>query len=189
MKSHLIELQAKRLKHRCFSVKLTKILKNEVYEQLLVKPVISPGVSFLISYACGWNCTRFLYHNLHFRLPILSSLLILLILLSSEAVVWWCSAKKLFWWILQNFRENSCTGALFLKNLHIYRVYRKIRFWCMFSWEFCKISLNTSFKEPVGRLLQHKYLSSFQEWCHTYFPTEYFLGLIWRLGTRVNSIF
>ena len=29
----------------------------------------------------------------------------------------------------------------------------------------------------------------FQKRCHTYFPAEYFLGLIYRLATRVSSIF
>ena len=53
----LIELQAKRRKHRCFPVEFTKFLKTEVYERLLLKPVVSPGVSFLISYNCGSNGT------------------------------------------------------------------------------------------------------------------------------------
>ena len=51
----LIELQAKRLKHRCFPVEFTKFSKTEVYKRLLLKPVVSPGVSFLISYTCGSN--------------------------------------------------------------------------------------------------------------------------------------
>ena len=59
----------------------------------------------------------------------------------------------------------------------------------MFSCQFCEISHNTFFKEPFGRLLLNKHISSFQKWCHTYFPAEYFLGLIWRLGTRVGSTF
>ena len=75
----LIELQAKRLKHRCFPVEFTKFLKT--YERLLLKPVVSPGVYFLISYTLAQIDTWFLYHNLQFRLPILPSLLILLILL------------------------------------------------------------------------------------------------------------
>ena len=54
------------------------------------------------------------------------------------------------------------------------------------------------FKEPFGRLLLHKHsfgllshhdLLFFQKRCHTYFPAKYFLGLIYRLGTRVSSIF
>ena len=68
----------------------------------------------------------------------------------------------------------------------------------MFSCEFCKISHNTFFKEPFGRLLLHKHslcllsqhdTSSFQKRCYTYFPAEYFLGLIYRLVTRVSSMF
>ena len=51
----------------------------------------------------------------------------------------------------------------------------------MFSSEFYEISHNTFFKEPFGRLLLHKQLSSFQKWCHTYSPAEYFLGLNCRL--------
>ena len=68
----------------------------------------------------------------------------------------------------------------------------------MFSCEFCEVSHNTFFKEPFGRLFLHKHLFCllrhhdllfFQKWFHTYFPAEYFLGLIYRLGTRVSSIF
>ena len=66
----------------------------------------------------------------------------------------------------------------------------------MFSCEFCKISHNTFFKEPFGRLLLHSFgllshhdLLFFQKRCHRYFPAKYFLGLIYRLGTRVSSIF
>ena len=68
----------------------------------------------------------------------------------------------------------------------------------MFSCEFCEISYNTFFKERIGRLLLHKHsfcllshhdLSHFQKRCHTYFLAEYFLILIYKLGTRVRSIF
>ena len=51
----LIGLQAKRLKHRCFPVDFTKVLKTKVYERLLLKPVALAGVSFLINYTCGLN--------------------------------------------------------------------------------------------------------------------------------------
>ena len=61
--------------------------------------------------------------------------------------------------------------------------------------ELCKISLNIFLKEPFGRLLLHKHsfcllsqhdtLSS-QKRSYTYFPAEYFLGLIYRLVTRVS---
>ena len=67
-----------------------------------------------------------------------------------------------------------------------------------FFYELCKISHNTFLKEPFGRLLLHKHsfcllsqhdASPFQKRCYTYFPAEYFLGLIYRLVTRVSSIF
>ena len=101
----LIELQAKRLKHRCFPVEFTKFLK--IYDcfkikRLLLKPVVSPGVYLLVSYTLAQIDTWFLYHSLQFRLPIFPSLLILLILLYSEAVVWWCSAKT---GVLMNFAK------------------------------------------------------------------------------------
>ena len=53
-------------------------------------------------------------------------------------------------------------------------------------------------KESFGWLLLHKHsfcllsqhdLVYFQKRCHTCFPAEYFLGLICRLGTRMNPIF
>ena len=68
----------------------------------------------------------------------------------------------------------------------------------MFSCEFCEISHNTVFKEPLGQLPLHKHsfcllsrhnVFPFQKRCYTYFPTGYFLGLIYTLGTRVSSIF
>ena len=68
----------------------------------------------------------------------------------------------------------------------------------MFSCEFCEISHSIFFKEPLGWLFQHKNsfclvshheLSPFQKRCHTYFLAEYFFGLIYRLETRVGSIF
>ena len=64
-----LELQAKRLKHRWFRMEFTKFLKT--YERLLLKPVVSPGVYFLISYTLAQIDTWFLYHNLQFCLPIL----------------------------------------------------------------------------------------------------------------------
>ena len=68
----------------------------------------------------------------------------------------------------------------------------------MFSFEFFEISRSTFFKEPFRRLLLHKHslclmshhdLLFFQKRFHTYFPAEYFLGLIYRFGTRVSLIF
>ena len=38
-------------------------------------------------------------------------------------------------------------------------------------------------------LLSHHDLLFLEKRCHTYLPPEYFLGLIYRLGTRVSSIF
>ena len=67
----------------------------------------------------------------------------------------------------------------------------------MFSCEFCKISHNTFFKEPFGRLLLHKHslcllsyhdLPPSEKRCHTYFQAEYFFGLICRLRTKVSPI-
>ena len=67
-----------------------------------------------------------------------------------------------------------------------------------FICELCKIYHNIFFKGPFGRLHIHKHsfcllsqhgASSFQKRCYTYFPAEYFLGLIYRLVTRVGSIF
>ena len=67
-----------------------------------------------------------------------------------------------------------------------------------FICELCKIYHNIFLKEPFERLLLHKQSfcllsqhdnSSFQKRCYTYFPTEYLLGLIYRLVTRVSSIF
>ena len=75
----------------------------------------------------------------------------------------------------------------------------------IFSYEFCEVSHNISFKEPFGRvllqkhsfsLLPHYHLSPFQKQHHTYFLAEYFFSLICsknitelRLGTRMTSIF
>ena len=68
----------------------------------------------------------------------------------------------------------------------------------MFSFEFCEISHDTFFKEAFGRLSLHEKsfcllyyhdLLLFEKRGHIYFPAEYFLGLIYRLGTRVGSIF
>ena len=67
----------------------------------------------------------------------------------------------------------------------------------LFSCEFCKISHNTFFKEPIERLLLHKHLlcllsyhnlSPFQKRCYTYFLAEYYYGLICRLGTKLSSV-
>ena len=63
----------------------------------------------------------------------------------------------------------------------------------MFSSEFCIIYHNTSFKEPVERLLLHKHsfcfqpyhsLSLFQKRCHTCFLAEYFFRLNLQAGNK-----
>ena len=68
----------------------------------------------------------------------------------------------------------------------------------MFSCEFCEISYNTFFKEPFRWLLLHKHLfsllsyhdlSPFQKRTYTYFPAEFFFGLICWLGTKVSPVF
>ena len=67
----------------------------------------------------------------------------------------------------------------------------------MFSCEFYETFHNNFFKEPFVRLLLHVSASHcpttiirfFQKRCHTCFPAEYFLDLIWRLATRKSSIF
>ena len=88
----------------------------------------------------------------------------------------------MFLQISQNSQENTKTEILAQ----------------MFSCESCEISHNIFFKEPFGRLLQHKHsfcllpyhdLSLFQKRCQTYFLAEYFFDLLYRLGTRVSSIF
>ena len=67
----------------------------------------------------------------------------------------------------------------------------------MISCEVCKIFTKTVFKEPFGRLLLHKHLfrllshhdlSPFRKRYYTYFPAEYFLSLVCRLGVGVSSI-
>ena len=68
----------------------------------------------------------------------------------------------------------------------------------MFSCEFCKISHNTFFKEPFGRLLLHKHslcllsyhdLSPFQKRCRTFFLAEYFFGLFFNLVKHLRWSF
>ena len=67
-----------------------------------------------------------------------------------------------------------------------------------FPCEFWEISHNTFSKELLERLLLPKHLfyllfcrnlSHFQKRFHMYFPGEYFLDLICRLGARVSSVF
>ena len=54
-----IELQAKRPKHKCFPVKFMKFLETGGYEQLLLKPVVSPGVSsHQLKLVHGFQCVK-----------------------------------------------------------------------------------------------------------------------------------
>ena len=94
--------------------------------------------------------------------------------------------------------ENTFSeDALLMKLQEFNFIKKKIPAQMLFC-EFWEISHKNFFKEPFGRLLLHKHslcllsqdeLVPFQNRYHTYFPAEYFLGLICRLGTRVSSIF
>ena len=86
-------------------------------------------------------------------------------------------------------------------KLQIYRVNKFIQeeiAALIFSCEFCEISHNTNFKKPFEWPLLHKYsfclLSHnhplfYRKRCHIYFLAEYFLDLIYRLGTKRSLIF
>ena len=99
--------------------------------------------------------------------------------------------------MLQSWQENTCVNDLFLVKMKIYRVSnvieKEIRAQ-MFSFEFWEISRNPFLEVPFGRLLLHKHLLSllshhnflFFKNVHTYFPAEYFFGLIRRLGIKVS---
>ena len=87
-----------------------------------------------------------------------------------------------------------------LKNFAKFtRKHQKKRFQLRcFHVNSAKFLITSFFKEPFGRLLQHKHsfyllshheLLHFQKRCHTCFLVEYFLGLICSLGARVSSIF
>ena len=52
----LIELQAKRLKHRCFPVEFVKFLEDGVYKRLLLKPVGVP--SNQLKLADSFHCAK-----------------------------------------------------------------------------------------------------------------------------------
>ena len=96
-----------------------------------------------------------------------------------------------------NFARNSLVfkEVVVLQSLTLSKKRFRNRW---FICELCKISHNIFLKGPFGRLLLHKHsfcllsqhdASSFQKHCYTYFPAEYFLGVIYRLVTRVSSIF
>ena len=94
--------------------------------------------------------------------------------------------------------ELFCKNGVLANFAKLTRKHQKDTPLQMLSCEFCEIFYNIFLKEPFGRLLLHKHsfcllsqhdASSFQKRCYTYFPAEYFLGLIYRLVTRVSSIF
>ena len=152
-----------------FSCRIFEIFKNtlfDVCERLLLKPVLLPGLTFLITYTTGSNW----YLCFSFCIIIYS-------------FVCWFSFQyyrhchnqkqpfggafmKLFLWSCRSTEFN------FIKN----EISAK-----MFSCEFCELSHNTFFKELFGRLLLNKHslclvsnqdLSSFQKRCHTYSATD-----------------
>ena len=83
-------------------------------------------------------------------------------------------------------------------KLHIYRVFflsiKRFRHRLSLV-NSVKLLITLFFKEPFRRLLLHKHLLShddllfFQKRCHAYFPAGNFLGFIYRLRTKVNSVF
>ena len=81
------------------------------------------------------------------------------------------------------FTTFRSTASSFIKN----RLQHK------YFFKFWEISQNSLFWNPFEwlLLLNHSFclLFSFSKQCHTYLPAEYFLGLIYRTGTRVSSIF
>ena len=89
------------------------------------------------------------------------------------------SSKKVFLEILQNSQENSCVSRLWEFLCQNKRLWHR-----RFRVNFVKFLRTPSLQNTSERRLL-----CFQKWCQTYFPAEYFFGLIWRLGTRVSSIF
>ena len=92
----------------------------------------------------------------------------------------------MFLQISQNSQGNTCaTQFSFIKKEIPAQ---------MFSFEFCEISRNTFLKNPSDGCFCINTRSVYcptTTFCffHTYFKAEYFLGLNYRLGTRVSSIF
>ena len=147
---------------------------NNIYEQLLLKHVLTPGLPFLVTYTCATN----FYLGFSFCIIIYS-----FVYQFSLHPYWYCcNQKKSSGCVLQ-----KTSSYRFCKNLLAQRI----------SYEFFQIFYNIFFKEPAGRLLLHKHpfclqshhdLLSFQKRCHIYFPAEYFLSLISRLRTGVRSM-
>ena len=109
--------------------------------------------------------------------------------------------KKVPIHISQISQENPCAKRLVFKKAAVLQSLTLPKKRCRRRWficELCKISHNMFLKEPLGRLLLHKHsfcllsqhdASPFQKRCYTCFPTEHFLGLIYRLVARVSSVF
>ena len=147
---------------------------NNIYEQLLLKHVLTPGLPFLVTYTCATN----FYLGFSFYIIIYS------FVYQFYLHPYWycCNQKKSSGCVLQ-----KTSSYRFCKNLLAQRI----------SYEFFQLFYNIFFKEPFGRLLLHKHpfclqshhdLLSFQKRCHIYFPAEYFLTLISRLRTGVRSM-
>ena len=172
--------------NRCFPVEFTKFLRtsnlgfvNDCFWNLF----FHLDCPFLITYTSGSKW----YTCFSFCIMIYSFV---------------CQYSLRYYWCCYNQKQVS--GAVLQKE-------RSYKFWKIdkktpkkrfrlrcFHVNSAKFLITSFFKEPIGRLLQHKhsfcllshyYLSHFQKWCHTYFLLQYFLGLICRLGTRVSSIF
>ena len=169
----------------------------EVCEQLLLKPVLLLGLSFLINYTSNSNW----YLCFSFCIIIYSFV---------------CQFSFYYNWHCYNQKQSS-SGVLRKRCSYEFRKTlqeniapktpaQSTDFWLYEKsdsstdgfCEFCKMFHSTSFKEPFGQLLLHKHsfclvshhnLSPFQKQCHTYFLAEYFLALICRLGTRANPLF
>ena len=139
------------------------------------------------------------FYNLWFNLTILPSLLFDTAITRSSRPVVLC--KKEVPAYFSNFTRKPLRKRLVFKEVTVLQslTLSKKRFrhrW--FIFELCKISHNIFLEEPFGRLLLHKHsfcllsqhdASPFQKHCYTYFPAEHFLGLFYRLVTRVSSIF
>ena len=137
----------KRLKHRCFPVVFTKFLK--IYERLLLKPVVSPGVSFLIStlwlklvhgffiIIYSFACQFFLHYWYY----------------------WYCNQKQSSGGVLQRrccyefckiHKKTPVLTCVFNQtaDLQSLTLSKKEVPTQMFSCKFCEISHNTIFKWP-----------------------------------------
>ena len=162
-----------------------------VYETFKIRTTVSETCCF--TWSVLLNKSHFWLKLVHgFCIIIYSfacqfSLHITAIIRSSRLVVF---CKKGFLQTLENSQENTCARVLFLMKLRIHRVcnFIKKRFrhkW--FSVNSAKFLMASFLKNPFDGCF---YINTFHLFKHvTQFPAHYFLGLIWRLGTRVRSIF